>query len=576
MSRKAGLHAENYTVKENVERDTTDAETGLNDQQKTSDGLKIEGLALPFGKRSRNGVIYEKDSVKEAADSLVGCSLLFNHDEDNPIGHIENVEITDEGLKYHGDLNGELKEVESLERGDIPHVSIQAMIEETAGTEKNGEVAITEFLEMSAVTVPGFSQTDVETSDETVMIEKLVTEKEAKEKLQEEESTESEQVGEGFEFVPIPNLVLYDNEQDARERANDLGIEGIHAHEYDNQTFYMAGETHGEWRQLVGKQEEESTESFSDYPQEAVENARQALEAEENPDFNNDECGTQVGWERANQLDNGENLSEDTIQRMHSFFERHDGNQEVEEEPKEEDCGWLTWKAWGGRAAFDWATEKLEEIEDEEEEDVSKEPFAGYKDFDECVADNQDKADPEAYCAAIKRKAEITERILGENQDMTRQLSEQLEDVSSSEFYELVAAVHENLTEEDVESLFEEFSYEGNVMESLESIAEEEDDMDDDEEEEPEDEKKDGDDEEDDDETEESKESESSDLNEDSQDGNNDSDKTREELESRIEELEETIMELEDTEPSKQEGANTPDSEEGFSVRQDTKERLDR
>ena len=34
------------------------------------------------------------------------------------------------------------------------------------------------------------------------------------------------------------------------------------------------------------------------------------------------------------------------------------------------------------------------------------EPFADYTDFADCVAKNQDKDDPEAYCAAIKQKAE--------------------------------------------------------------------------------------------------------------------------------------------------------------------------
>ena len=33
-------------------------------------------------------------------------------------------------------------------------------------------------------------------------------------------------------------------------------------------------------------------------------------------------------------------------------------------------------------------------------------PFAGYKNFKECVAKNQDKKDPEAYCAVIMRKVE--------------------------------------------------------------------------------------------------------------------------------------------------------------------------
>lgn len=33
-------------------------------------------------------------------------------------------------------------------------------------------------------------------------------------------------------------------------------------------------------------------------------------------------------------------------------------------------------------------------------------PFAGYADFDECVAQNGDKDDPEAYCAALQREVE--------------------------------------------------------------------------------------------------------------------------------------------------------------------------
>jgi hypothetical protein len=31
-------------------------------------------------------------------------------------------------------------------------------------------------------------------------------------------------------------------------------------------------------------------------------------------------------------------------------------------------------------------------------------PFAGYRDFEECVKANQDKRDPTAYCAAIERE----------------------------------------------------------------------------------------------------------------------------------------------------------------------------
>ncbi len=34
--------------------------------------------------------------------------------------------------------------------------------------------------------------------------------------------------------------------------------------------------------------------------------------------------------------------------------------------------------------------------------------FAGYKDFDDCVAQNQDKRDPEAFCTWLKLRIEAT------------------------------------------------------------------------------------------------------------------------------------------------------------------------
>lgn len=33
-------------------------------------------------------------------------------------------------------------------------------------------------------------------------------------------------------------------------------------------------------------------------------------------------------------------------------------------------------------------------------------PFAGYKDFEDCVNKNQDKDDPEAFCAWLERRTE--------------------------------------------------------------------------------------------------------------------------------------------------------------------------
>lgn len=48
-----------------------------------------------------------------------------------------------------------------------------------------------------------------------------------------------------------------------------------------------------------------------------------------------------------------------------------------------------------------------------EQQETVEEPFAGYKDFADCVSKNQDKEDPKAYCGSIKGKTEHAEQQEG-------------------------------------------------------------------------------------------------------------------------------------------------------------------
>jgi len=41
-------------------------------------------------------------------------------------------------------------------------------------------------------------------------------------------------------------------------------------------------------------------------------------------------------------------------------------------------------------------------------------PFAGYKNFQDCVNKNKDKDDPNAYCAFIMRKVEGDDKMVRE------------------------------------------------------------------------------------------------------------------------------------------------------------------
>jgi len=77
--------------------------------------------------------------------------------------------------------------------------------------------------------------------------------------------------------------------------------------------------------------------------------------------------GTRVGLARANQIVNGENLSEDTILRMYSFFSRHEVDKQAEGFNAGEDGfpspGRVAWDLWGGDAGFRWATSKRDAMQ---------------------------------------------------------------------------------------------------------------------------------------------------------------------------------------------------------------------
>jgi len=77
--------------------------------------------------------------------------------------------------------------------------------------------------------------------------------------------------------------------------------------------------------------------------------------------------GTRVGLARANQIVNGETLSEDTILRMYSFFSRHEVDKKAEGFNAGEEGfpspGRVAWDLWGGDAGFRWATAKRDAMQ---------------------------------------------------------------------------------------------------------------------------------------------------------------------------------------------------------------------
>ena len=81
--------------------------------------------------------------------------------------------------------------------------------------------------------------------------------------------------------------------------------------------------------------------------------------------------GTRIGAERANQILNNENLSDETIKRMYSFFSRHEVDKKAEGFRQGEkgypSNGRIAWALWGGDAGFSWSRKLVNQMKNEED-----------------------------------------------------------------------------------------------------------------------------------------------------------------------------------------------------------------
>ena len=84
--------------------------------------------------------------------------------------------------------------------------------------------------------------------------------------------------------------------------------------------------------------------------------------------------GTRIGAERANQILNGENLSDETIKRMYSFFSRHEVDKKAQGFRQGEkgypSNGRIAWALWGGDAGFSWSRKLVNQMKNEKSFDL--------------------------------------------------------------------------------------------------------------------------------------------------------------------------------------------------------------
>jgi len=163
-------------------------------------------------------------------------------------------------------------------------------------------------------------------------------------------------VGTWMVSMKIDNDDIYDKAK--KGEIKGFSIEGYFADKYDLNTETLEDLeerfTVEELKELLSKQE---LESYSDYPDSVKNNAKRGIELNEAV---NNKCATQVGKVRAQQLANGEPVSEKTIKRMFLYLSRAEV---YYDQGDKESCGYISYLLWGGKSAKTWAESKLKQIE---------------------------------------------------------------------------------------------------------------------------------------------------------------------------------------------------------------------
>ena len=97
--------------------------------------------------------------------------------------------------------------------------------------------------------------------------------------------------------------------------------------------------------------------TWSDYPQQAVDNAKKGIELNEAID---NSCATDVGKQRGQDIANKRGLSFDVIKRTFSYLSRAE---EFYNPDDEKACGTISYLLWGGKSMKSWCEQKINELE---------------------------------------------------------------------------------------------------------------------------------------------------------------------------------------------------------------------
>jgi len=125
--------------------------------------------------------------------------------------------------------------------------------------------------------------------------------------------------------------------------------------------------------------------------------------------------GTRVGAVRARQIVAGENLSDETIKRMYSFFSRHEVDKQAEGFKQGEEGypsnGRIAWALWGGDAGYSWSKRLVEQMKKEQERAVSGKALEMIK--NKVEEHNEEVGDAKTKRTNVSTLSKVYERGIG-------------------------------------------------------------------------------------------------------------------------------------------------------------------
>jgi len=164
---------------------------------------------------------------------------------------------------------------------------------------------------------------------------------------------------------------VYTTQQEAEDRAIELGGSGSHQHTYDGEPVFMPFKSHDEYMDAVDneKYDEYKAEGYSDYPQSATNNAKRVKNWIDKHGRDEVDGMTSIGLSRMNQLIAREKLSLSTLKRTFSFLSRTKGGGYNKINPKFKDTPWrdkgyVAFLGWGGQSMLTYSERKLNQIKE--------------------------------------------------------------------------------------------------------------------------------------------------------------------------------------------------------------------